>query len=78
MFEVYFRQSNGEDKYLINCKDFFTVNKFINSFLEQHNFKSYYSRMSIISPGVMEIDVGSHVESFIIKGPVENVIKNLK
>ena len=78
MFEVYFRRSNGEDKYLINCEDFFTVNKFISSFLEQHNFKSYYSRMSIISPGVMEIDVGSHVESFIIKGPVENVIKNLK
>lgn len=47
MFEVYFRRSNGEDKFLANCTDFHTANEVINHFLKEHNFKSYYSRMWI-------------------------------
>lgn len=77
MFEVYFRRSNGEDKFLANCTDFHTVSEVINHFLKEHNFKSYYSRMWISAPGHLEIDVGSHTEFFIVKGPVEEVMNKV-
>ena len=77
MFEVYFRRSNGEDKFLVNCPDFHTVNEVINHFLKEHNFKSYYSRMWISAPGHLKIDIGSHIEFFIVKGPVEEVMNRI-
>lgn len=77
MFEVYFRRSNGEDKFLANCADFNTVNEVIQHFLKQHNYKSYYSRMWISAPGHLKIDVGSHTEFFIVKGAVEGLLTTL-
>ena len=77
MFEVYFRRSNGEDKFLANCTDFHTVNEVINHFLKEHNFKSYYSRMWISAPGHLKIDVGSHTEFFVVKGPVEEIMNRV-
>lgn len=77
MFEVYFRRSHGEDEFLANCNDFYTANSVINHFLKEHNFKSYYSRMWISAPGHLKIDVGSHTEFFIIKGPVEKIMNKI-
>ncbi len=77
MFEVYFRRSNGEDKFLANCADFNTVNEVIQHFLKQHNFKSYYSRMWKSAPGVLKIDVGSHTEFFFVRGPIDDVLNSL-
>ena len=77
MFDVYFRQSNGEDKFLANCADFNTVNEVISYFLKEHNFKSHYSRMWISAPGILKIDVGSHTEFFHVHGPVENVMNRI-
>ena len=73
MFGVYFRRSNGEDKFLANCADFNTVNEVISYFLKEHNFKSHYSRMWISAPGVLKIDVGSHTEFFIVLSSPENL-----
>ena len=67
MYEIYFRRSNGEDKFLANCSDFYTVNEVIKHFLEEHNYKSGYSRMWKSAPGVLKIDVGSHSEFFFVK-----------
>lgn len=78
MFEVYFRRSNGEDKFLANCTDFHAVNEVINHFLKEHNFKSYYSRMWISTPGSLKIDVGSHTEFFIVKGPAKEEIEKMQ
>lgn len=77
MFELYFRRSNGEDKFLANCKDMSEVNKVIKNFLDEHNYKSYYSRMWISAPGHLKIDVGSHTEFFIVKGAVEELLTTL-
>lgn len=77
MFGVYFRRSNGEDKFLANCADFNTVNEVISYFLKERNFKSYYSRMWVSAPGVLKIDIGSHTEFFIVRGPVDTIIKTL-
>ena len=66
MFEVYFRRSNGEDEFLANCNDFYTADSVIN-----------HSRMWISAPGHLKIDVGSHTEFFIIKGPVEKIMNKI-
>lgn len=75
MLEVYFQKSNGEEKFLANCADFYTVNEIINHFLKKLNFKSYYSRMWISEPGRLEIDVGSHTEFFIVLSSPEKIDK---
>ena len=77
MFDVFFRKSNGDEDFLGNCADFNTVNEVINHFLKEHNFKSYYSRMWVSEPGHLKIDVGSHTEFFIVKGPVESVMNKI-
>lgn len=77
MYEVYFRRSNGENELLANCYDFYTVNEVIKHFLEEHNYKSGYSRMWKSAPGVLKIDVGSHSEFFFVKGPIDNVLNSL-
>lgn len=77
MFDVFFHRSNGEDKFLANCADFNTVNEVISYFLKEHNFKSHYSRMWISAPGVLKVDVGSHIEFFHVHGPVENVMSRI-
>ena len=43
------------------------VNKEINKFLDDHNFKSYYTRVWEEN-GRLVFDVGSHTEFFILEG----------
>lgn len=37
------------------------------TFLEEHNFKSYYQRETALLNGDIQIDVGSHTEFFYLK-----------
>lgn len=39
----------------------------INKFLDEHNFKSYYTRVWEEN-GRLQLDVGSHTEFFFIEG----------
>lgn len=77
MFDVYFRRSDGEDEFLANCSDFYTVNEVVKHFLDKHNYKSNYSRMWKSAPGVLKIDVGSYNEFFFVKGPIDNILNSL-
>ena len=41
---VYFRNSKGEDRVIGHASNYRDVNKIIKNFLEEKNFKSYYTR----------------------------------
>lgn len=63
---LYFRDSQG-DKRLIasNVKTVKDISKYIQAFLDEHNFKSYYTRIWY-SNGYTWYDVGSHTEFFLV------------
>jgi hypothetical protein len=71
---LYFENSRRQERIiaenLIARKD---VYKAINDFLDDHHFKSYYSR-EIYKPAEVTFDVGSHTEFFHLKGTEEEVL----
>lgn len=63
---LYFRDSYGRKRLLasnINSKE--SVWKYIKAFLDEHDFKSYYTRMWY-ADGYTWYDVGSHTEYFMV------------
>lgn len=63
---LYFRDSYGRKRLLasnINSKE--SVWKYIQAFLNEHDFKSYYTRMWYTG-GYTWYDVGSHTEYFMV------------
>lgn len=63
---LYFRDSHGNKRLLasnINSKE--SVWKYIQAFLDEHNFKSYYTRMWYADEYTW-YDVGSHTEHFMV------------
>lgn len=71
---LYFENSRKQERViaenLITRKD---VYKKINDFLNEHHFKSYYSR-ELYKPTEVIFDVGSHTEFFHLKGTEEEVL----
>lgn len=63
---LYFEDSKGQRRLMSNPTTVSDMWKDINSFLDEHNYKSKYSRINF---GETEwvIDVGSHTECFIVK-----------
>ena len=63
---VYFRDSHNEKRLLAeNVLDKKEVWKVIQKFLNDHNFKSYYTRIWY-SDNYTWFDVGSHTEFFLV------------
>lgn len=65
--KLYFKKPN-EKRFL---GEFGTVKGIwdcIDQFLEERNFKSYYTRVNMIDENSLELDVGSWSEFFIIEG----------
>lgn len=63
---LYFRDSFGRKRLLasnVNNKE--SVWKHIQAFLDEHDFKSYYTRMWY-ADGYTWYDVGSHTEFFMV------------
>lgn len=63
---LYFRDSHGNKRLLasnINNKE--GVFEYIQTFLDEHNFKSYYTRMWYADDYTW-YDVGSHTEYFMV------------
>lgn len=56
---------NGEDRLIGTADNQEEAYKIINDFLDQHNYKSYYWRISPYEDYTW-IDVGSHTEFFKI------------
>lgn len=65
--KLFFQNSKGEERLIAEPVNREEVNKEINKFLEDHNFKSYYIRV-LEADGRLIFDVGSHTEFFILEG----------
>ena len=63
--KLYFRNSQGKLRLIAEPTSEKECNAAINKFLDEHNFKSYYTRGWIDVEGNKWIDVGSWSEFFI-------------
>lgn len=64
--KLYFKNSQGEERLIAECETVQEAHKEINKFLDEHNFKCYYTRSWGNEDGVT-IDVGSYSEHFKLK-----------
>ena len=67
IWNYFFQNSRGEERLIAEPSNREEVNKEINKFLDDHNFKSYYTRVWEEN-GRLIFDVGSHTEFFILEG----------
>lgn len=68
---LYFENRFGERRIIGKASDEKDTSKLINDFLNNHNYKSYYTRtwVSENNPKEKIYDVGSHSEFFICYNP---------
>lgn len=66
VYVLTFKHSNGNLTVLGKFASHEDAIKAMYSFLEEHNFKSYYTRMSVLPDGTEWYDVGSWTEFFTI------------
>ena len=65
--KLLFQNSRGEERVIAEPSNREEINKEINKFLDDHNFKSYYTRVWEEN-GRLIFDVGSWSEVFILDG----------
>lgn len=65
--KLYFQNCQGKERLIAECETVQEIHKEINKFLDEHNFKCYYTR-SWGNEDSVALDVGSHSEFFEIKG----------
>ena len=65
--KLYFENSQGKERLIAECETVQEAHKEIDKFLNERNFKSYYSRSWGNEDGVT-IDFGSHSEFMVIRG----------
>ena len=65
--KLFFQNSRGEERVIAEPSNREEVNKEINKFLDDHNFKSYYTRVWEENDRLI-FDVGSWSEVFILDG----------
>ena len=65
--KLYFQNSRGDERLIAEPSNREEVVKEINKFLNDHNYKSYYTRVWE-DDGRLVFDVGSHTEFFILEG----------
>ena len=76
--KLYFKNSQDKERLITECETTKDVSREIHKFLDDHNYKSYYSRSWGDEEKVM-IDVGSYSEFFVVKGISHSeYIKDLK
>lgn len=68
---LYFENSYGKRRVIGRATDENGISKLIKDFLDDHNYKSYYTRAWVNENNPKEIiyDVGSHSEFFIAYNP---------
>lgn len=64
--KLYFERSNCHLLPLSEVTDLSAAYARISEFLEERNYKSYYTRMWTEESGITYFDVGSHSEFFIM------------
>ena len=65
--KLYFRSSNGKERVIAKPSNVEEVSKEIKKFIDNHNFKSYYT-IACEENGRLKFDVGSHTEFFYLEG----------
>ena len=65
--KLIFQNSRGEERVIAEPTNKEEISKEIDKFLDDHNFKSYYTRVWEEN-GRLIYDVGSHTEFFILEG----------
>ena len=65
--KLFFQNSRGEERVIAEPSNREEVNNEINKFLDEHKFKSYYTRVWEEN-GRLIFDVGSWSEVFILDG----------
>lgn len=65
--KLYFRNSRGQERMIAEPTDEKECYKEIQKFLDEHNFKSYYTRTWTEEDGSKWYDVGSWSEFFIVR-----------
>ena len=79
MMKLYFRNCYGTERLIAECQTVQEVHKEIKKFLDEHNYKSYYSRSWKEDNGDIVVDVGGYTEFFIIKDiSFEEYMKSFK
>lgn len=66
MKKLYFERSNRRKLFLSEVADQSKALAAIYKFLDEHNYKRYYTRMWTDEDGVQHYDVGSHSEFFLL------------
>ena len=64
--KLIFQSSNGNERVITNVDTWCAACSEINKFLDEHNFKSYYTRIWEEN-GRLKYDVGSHTEFFFLE-----------
>lgn len=65
--KLYFLARSGEERLLATVDTEEDAFREIQKFLDEHNFKSYYTRITLLPGGGKWIDYGSHTEFFEIR-----------
>lgn len=79
MMKLYFRNCYGTERLIAECQTVQEVHKEIKKFLDEHNYKSHYSRFWKEDNGDIVVDVGSYTEFFIVKDiSFEEYMKGMK
>ena len=65
--KLYFQNSRGVERLIAEPSNREEVVKEINKFLDDHNYKSYYTRVWE-EDGRLVFDVGSHTKGFALEG----------
>lgn len=69
--KVIFQDSQGKERQIGSASTRKEALYIINRFLDEHNYKSYYSRMWFEGNRI-KIDVGSHIEFFYLENKSKN------
>lgn len=64
---LYFKNSQGKERLIAECETLDEIHEVISDFLDEHNFKCYYTRSWEVD-GRVKIDVGSWSEFFLVDG----------
>lgn len=62
-----FQNSRHEERMIAEPSNVEEAHKEMNKFMDEHNFKSYYTRVWEEN-GRLKFDVGNHVEFFFLEG----------
>lgn len=65
--KLMFQDSYGKERIIGESDNKVVIQALIRQFLDDHNFKSYYTRVWAENDRLV-LDVGSHTEFFIIEG----------